>query len=361
MRQMLPLQDWPRADRTAFEALFAKGSPLDDRGPLAHWRDASRMGMLRQYGRWLKWISVQAPEALVLDPVARATPQRLRDWCMSRSDLAPATLLGHVGAVVRLCKHLAPETDFVLHQRLLAHLHSAKTKQGSPRKSGRIYSSEVLMDVGQRLVQDNTCPDLDLQKAIMIRDGAIICLLSLMPMRRRALSELALGTSLRITSKTMEVWLDGSMTKTGQPWDAVVPEAARSALQVYLEHARPILEAQVSGPQSALWLGRSGQPMHVNHFTRILCKRTKGHLGTAVSPHLFRDAAATTLARATSRAARMIPPVLGHSTTRTAEQHYIQADTIAAGRKLAEALDALKAAPASRARPRQRKTKRGGT
>ncbi|WP_245306289.1 tyrosine-type recombinase/integrase [Roseovarius aestuariivivens] len=358
---MLPFQDWPAADRTAFQALFAKGSPLDERGPLAHWRETSRVCMGRQYGRWLAWVSKQDPKALVLDPVDRATPQRLRNWCLSESDLAPATLLGHVGTVVRLCKYLAPEANFGLHQRLLAHLHHAKTKHGSPRKSGRIYSSEVLLDVGQRLLQENARPDPDLQSAVKIRDGAIICLLALMPMRRRALSELALGTSLRVTSTNMEVWLDASMTKTGQPWDAVVPDAARAALQVYLECARPLLEARGSGPQTALWLGRSGHPMHVNHFTRILCKRTEAYLGTAVSPHLFRDAAATTLARAASGAARMIPPILGHSTTRTAEQHYIQADTIAAGRKLAEALDALKEAPVPKAGSRQRKPKRGGT
>ena len=59
----------------------------------------------------------------------------------------------------------------------------------------------------------------------------------------------------------------------------------------------------------------------------------------AIPPHFFRDAAATTLARASLSSARMIKPVLGHRTTRIAEGHYIQADTILAGRQLANALD----------------------
>jgi len=48
-----------------------------------------------------------------------------------------------------------------------------------------------------------------------------------------------------------------------------------------------------------------------------------------------RDAAATTASRASSEAARLIRPLLGHATYATAEKHYIHAQGIESGRDYA--------------------------
>ncbi|SMX33423.1 tyrosine-type recombinase/integrase [Maliponia aquimaris] len=342
MGKPLPLTHWPVADRMAFAALFAEGGLLDDRGPLAHWRAPSRDTMQRQYGLWLHWVSMAAPEVLLLDPVQRATADRLRAWLASMDGLAPATLLGYVGAILRLCRSIAPDRGWTAQQAILSALHRDAKRRGAPRKNGRILSSDVLFKAGARLVQDNAGPIIHPDQAVRIRDGAMICLLALMPMRRRALSELVLGTSLRVAEGQMMICLDGSMTKNGQPWEATVPDAACEILADYLWRARPVLAARKAGDQTAVWLGRHGAPLGLNQFTRAITVRTGQLLGTPVSPHLFRDAAATTLARASSTSARLIKPILGHSTTRIAEGHYIRADTIAAGRGLASALEALK-------------------
>ncbi|WP_211299577.1 tyrosine-type recombinase/integrase [Pukyongiella litopenaei] len=323
-------------------ALFATGGLLDDQGPLTHWRAISREAMKRQYGLWLGWLSQAEPEALGLCPVERATPKRLRAWLAAMGSLAPATLLGYVGAVVRLCRSIDPDRCWTAHQIILSGLHRATKHRGSPRKTGRIFSSDVLFEAGARLVHENDGPITHPDQAVRLRDGAVICLLALMPMRRRALSELALGTSLRVEDGQMMVCLDGAMTKNGQPWEAVVPDMLRDILAIYLKTARPMLAARGPGDHDALWLGRNGAPVSVNQFTRAIRIRTKSLLGVPVSPHLFRDAAATTLSRAAPSSARMIKPILGHATTRIAEGHYIQADTIAAGRRLASALDDLR-------------------
>lgn len=342
MSKCLPWHDWPTADRSAFEALFAKGSLLDDRGPLAHWRAPSRDAMKRQYGFWLNWVSQAKPEGLLLDPVERATSQRLRTWLTSMSTLAPATLLGYVGAVVRLCRSIDPDRCWTAHQAILSELHRAAKLRGSPRKAGRILSSDVLFEAGERLVRTNAGPITHPDQAVRLRDGAVICLLAVMPMRRRALCELTLGKSLLVEGLQMTVCLDGAMTKNGQPWEAAVPDMLRDILALYLQVGRPALSARGSGNHDAVWLGRNGAPVSINQFTRAIQIRTRQLIGVPVSPHLFRDAAATTLARTSSTATRMIKPILGHATTRIAEEHYIRADTIAAGRGLASALDKLR-------------------
>lgn len=338
----LPLQDWPATDQNVFVALFAEGSLLDDRGPLAHWRALSRNLMERQYGRWLDWISQVEPEALALAPVERATYQRLHAWRDSMGDLVPATLFGYVNAVVRLCRLSAPDHDWSVQLALLADLHRAIKQHGSPRKTGRIYSSDVLFEAGAKLVRENEGPITHPDRAVRLRDGVVICLLALMPMRRRALSELRLGTSLCVEDSQITVCLDGSMTKNGQPWEAIMPETLIKVLTIYLQTGRPALLARGSADTDAVWVGRNGMPLGINQFTRAIRKRTEDLLGIDVSPHLFRDAAATTLARTDPASARLIKPILGHATERIAEEHYIRADTIAAGRGLASALANLK-------------------
>lgn len=342
MGKVLQPHHWPDADRAAFLALFAEGGLLDDQGPLAHWRAQSREAMKRQYGLWLGWVSRTEPEALGLRPIERATSKRLRVWLAAMDNLAPATLLGYVGAVVRLCRSIDPDRGWTAHQGILSGLHRSMKRRGSPRKTGRILSSDVLFETGARLVRENDGPITHPDQAVRLRDGAIICLLALMPMRRRALSELAIGTSLRVEDGQMTVCLDGSMTKNGQPWEATVPDMLCEILAIYLRTGRPALSARGPGDQDALWLGRNGVPISINQFTRAINIRTRSLTGVAVSPHLFRDAAATTLARSSPSSARMIKPILGHTTTRIAESHYIQADTIAAGRGLASALDDLR-------------------
>ena len=52
---------------------------------------------------------------------------------------------------------------------------------------------------------------------------------------------------------------------------------------------------------------------------------TKELTGVRIPPHLFRDAAATTLARTSPEAARLVRPVLAHASLETAEHHYIHA------------------------------------
>ncbi len=342
MGASLALHSWPDADRRAFAALFTSGGLLDDHGPLAHWRDISREEMKRQYGRWLTWIALTEPKALQIRPEERASPQRLRLWRASMDSLAPATLLGYVGAVIRLCRSVDPDRCWTAHQAILSDLHRAAKHRGSPRKIGRILSSDVLFDAGVRLVRENKGPITSINQAVRLRDGAVICLLALMPIRRRALSELALGTSLRVEGGQMMICLDGAMTKNGQPWEATVPDMLQDMLAIYLRVGRPTLLSQGSGHQDAVWIGRYGNPVSVNQFSRAIQIRTKDLIGVPVSPHLFRDAAATTLARSSSTSARMIKPILGHATTRIAEGHYIHADTIAAGRGLANALDVLR-------------------
>lgn len=68
---------------------------------------------------------------------------------------------------------------------------------------------------------------------------------------------------------------------------------------------------------------------------------TKREIGVAVSPHLFRDAAATTVVRQSPKETQLIRALLGHKSYETAEQHYVHALGVEAGRDHASAIKML--------------------
>jgi integrase/recombinase XerD len=66
--------------------------------------------------------------------------------------------------------------------------------------------------------------------------------------------------------------------------------------------------------------------------------RTKEEFGVAINPHLFRDAAATTMAIADPEHVCLAAPLLGHRTFSTTEKYYRQARAQEAHRAFVEAL-----------------------
>ncbi|MDQ3149416.1 MAG: hypothetical protein M3Q38_05770, partial [Chloroflexota bacterium] len=67
--------------------------------------------------------------------------------------------------------------------------------------------------------------------------------------------------------------------------------------------------------------------MTLDHITQHIGKITRRFFGVSITPHLFRDAAATSLSRLSPQDAMLIRPLLGHSSFRTAERHYIHASS----------------------------------
>ena len=70
----------------------------------------------------------------------------------------------------------------------------------------------------------------------------------------------------------------------------------------------------------------------------VIRGRTKAAFGKALNPHLFRDAAATTLAISSPKHVRSAAPLLGHRTFTTTERHYIQAKGLDAHRQFIAAV-----------------------
>ncbi|WP_454747512.1 tyrosine-type recombinase/integrase [Ciceribacter selenitireducens] len=346
MSLVLPVSEWPAQDRAMWEAMLSQGGPLDEQGALAHLRATSIQTLANRYGRWLRWLAVSAPEALELAPEQRATVARLQAW---HSDLSHATAMSQlmfIDGILRILRAHSPDLDWCEQRRLLAVLKRRAGTGDRSRKLGRVLSSDVLLEAGlQRAGPEADCATTLLEKMKRQRDGTMIALLALLPMRRRSFNSLSLGASVHVTEEEIMISLSSDQTKTGVPWEAAASRQVEPLLRRYIQDVRPWLMARGNQHHDCLWVGKKGERISDNYLGSRIGTLTLQLTGQRVPPHFFRDAAATTLARLSPRSAKLIRPVLAHTGFGTAERHHIHATTIEAGRYYAEVINRLKRNP----------------
>jgi integrase len=343
MSLIQPRNEWPIADQKMWEALCRDAGPLDQPGDLAHLRGTSRATLEIRYGRWMQWLAAEEPEALSFPPGDRATLLRLQAWLVDLAHTAPMSRLMFVDGVLRVLQGVEPERDWKAQRRLLASLKRAAGRGDPKRKQGRVLSSGVLLKAGLelagRMADEASTP---LNAMMKRRDGTMIALLSLLPMRRRSFCGLTLGQSILVGDSGILICLSEEMTKTGVPWEVAVPPQVEPLLRRYISEVRPALMARGHRRHDRLWVCKKGEMFEENYLGQRIGALTLSLTGKRIPPHFFRDAAATTLARMSPEAARLIRPVLAHSGFKTAERHYIHAQTIEAGRNYADVVRKLK-------------------
>jgi len=326
---------WPQPDQILWSGLFRKGHPLDEAGPLSHLSPVSIIGMESTWGHWLGWVARERPELLNLEPLTRAAPVNLQAWLGTMAHLVPATASFRINGVLRVLRTLAPLKALETHRKLARHYQRITDATPSHRKQGRIVETGVLVDAGvTHYLQHRDLACGSIESASACRDGMMVTLLALMPMRRRPFTSLELGRSLQRCAGGWRVVLDQVDLKSGQYWEATVPEPASSLLSHYVDVVRPML--MVPGAQDAgrLWLTKHGTAYTDGYMGVWIKQLTFRLMGRAISPHLFRDCAATTMALSSAKDARGIRALLGHASDRTAERHYNQASAMEAGREL---------------------------
>jgi site-specific recombinase XerD len=190
--------------------------------------------------------------------------------------------------------------------------------------------------------------------ASRFRDGLMIALLALVPLRRKNFVQLRIGTELKKLDGLWVVEISGLTTKTHASLDFDWPEELADSLETYLEVHRPVLVARCyrwkTRAGDHLWVALSGSALTAMAFYNIVRKRTRDAFGVAINPHAFRDAAATTLAIHDPVHVRVAAPVLGHRSLSTTEKYYNQAKSLDSHRRYTDAQSRLRQ-PSQRSRP----------
>jgi integrase len=336
-----------------WQRLIRGGRPLDEAGPGINWAAETKRVLKRDYGYWLSFVLNAYDGSACEYPTARVTVARVRAYCQSMEHVSAITRASRIARLYTIVRGANDALDLRWLADIRRRLEREARCQGPVRnKQARLRPSGQLVEVGLSLMKAGIGGQLKtpLVRAAQIRDGLMIALLASRPLRIKNFASLRLGHHMRETSIGFLIEIPGHECKTGQPIETFVPDELYPWLWEYLKVHRSVLLGNQTSDH--VWLNNAGHAFQPGALSMRITAVTKRHVGVPISPHLFRDCAATTIATDDPEHVMTIAPLLGHTTLRTAEKHYNHARCLHAGRRYQDAVRQLRAL----ARPLRRRT-----
>jgi integrase/recombinase XerD len=343
----MPFSEWPELDRQGWIQSLQPGDPFEPGGAAAPWADSTKEVTLNGYGRFLNWLSHNGLLDRETPPAARITRgvviayYEYLDSCLS-----PHSVHGKVQQLADALRAIAPENDWSWIARGAARLRATATPVRD--KVSRLQSPDRLIESGMRLMSGAVAISraASVAAAIQYRDGLLIAFLAYRPIRLRNLHSITRGKQLRCENGVWSLAFEANETKTHRRLEFPFPSELVPALQRYLDIHRPVLLTaggrKTPSTTAALWVTQDGNHLGRAAIRYWVSRRTKTDFGISLSPHLFRDCAATFIATVAPDQINIITSILGHSTIDTAQRHYNQARTIDAGRRYQATIQSLR-------------------
>jgi hypothetical protein len=237
------------------------------------------------------------------------------------------TLLARLQELHSIAVILDPGNSFQFIKDFEARIrHRTETIRHADRP---FTTTDELLSLGLKLMKNAEHQTTGRLKAIDYRDGLLIALLAMRPMRRKNFAALKLDKNVVQLDGVWRIRLSPEETKTHNRIDVEWPSELVEPLETYLAVHRPILMAIVGRwhkpIDDALWISSNGSPLTEMAFYQQVTKRTAEAFGKPVNPHAFRHSAASTLACEDPAHVRISATILGHSRFQTTEQYYIMA------------------------------------
>ena len=173
-------------------------------------------------------------------------------------------------------------------------------------------------------------------KAFEYRDGLVIALLALIPLRSRTLVALHIGKQLMKTGELWALDIPAANTKTRQPLDYPISKELCTRIDLYLERFRCRIPG--ADKHTAPWASNKGGPMAAIGIYNAVRRRTRKRSDSRVNLHRFRHAAASFWSIWDPVNVRGAKDVLGQASFGITEKHYIMGQSRLAGRRLAHAV-----------------------
>lgn len=338
----LPYADWPEDDRTRWEAAFKLGvDRFDDCGPAAHLAEPTRLTLLDAYARFLAFISAHDVSLLARLPAARIDRNIIESYVRWQpASCGGVTIAANLRNLRTTVRYICPGEDWSWISTIAKRI--AAQAQHKPEKH-HLVTSEALYALGIELMDRastkvNVTENTSLACALGYRDGLMIALLALIPLRRRTLAALRIGRQLVRSGDLWALDIPAGDIKTKRPLGYPISAELSGRIDVYLNQFRCRIPG--AGAHDYLWASKEGGPMSDKTIYATIRRRTREALGFPVNPHRFRRAAATLWSSRDPANVRGVKDLLGHASFGTTEKHYVMAQSRVAGRTLARAVEA---------------------
>lgn len=330
----LPIEEWPASDRRAWKEACRPSARFRPGGTAGHLADVSRRDFANRYGAFLGFMQRSGRLNLDAGEAAQVTFANVQAYIAELTDrVRSVTVHNCIYKLRRAAELLAPNGDF----KWLAEIENDLALVMQPRsKFDRLVFSNQLVEAGLTLIEEaQKFANGDFASARAIRNGLMIALLAVCPIRLKNFAALEIGNSFKEIDGRWWIALPSISTKSRRPDERCIPEWLNGSIGAYLIEARPILMGS-SPATGALWISSTtGRAITWKNLGLLISKVTLQTLGVNVSPHLFRTAAASTAA-AYGRAPRLASALLNHTDPRITEEHYNRATSLSASQVYAE-------------------------
>lgn len=339
----LPVPEWPDADRRAWEDACRPGSRLKPGGSASYLAQVSRNDFANRYGAFVGFLHRTGRLDFRTGAAAQVTRANVDAYVADlTSRVRSGTVWNAIYKLRRAAELLAPTIDF----SWLAEIEKDLALVIEPRsKFDRLVSTRRLVEAGLTLVAEaQKFAKNDLARAQGVRNGLMIALLALCPIRLKNFAVLEIGHTFKNVHGSWWITLPSSATKSRRcPEERRIPELLNAIIDTYLSQSRPaLLRSDLA--TKALWIScQTGGPMTKKNLGTLISKITLEAIGVDVSPHLFRTAAASTAAAHAGNTPHLASALLNHTDPRLTEEHYNRTSSLSAGDAYADIILSLEA------------------
>ena len=316
----LPLNQWPRLDRAAWEAAIRPGDPLAPSGPAAGMAPTTKQSMACLYGQVLRWLQERGQLDPEQGPADRLTHERFVTYLAARrASVSENTVFANLRMLAMMMNYLAPEREWGwLYRHSLAPRSREAAQARRPVKLVR--PGLLFARLAQALAEaQSALPSVE--NAILLRDLLLVAIGATTALRLRNLSALTLGDSIRRYGHCYEIRFPANAVKNASAMTlALMPELI-APLDAYLGAFRPCLLAG-GDAEGALWVSRDGHRHSRRAIQTAFQTVTSKLLGRAVNPHAMRHSAASEILTLSPLDAATAAAVLAHRGTDTLARHY---------------------------------------
>jgi integrase len=339
----LHVNEWPAAHQRAWEEACKPSIRLKRGGAAAHLAPVSQQDIANRYDLYLDFLARQRLDFNrgVSEVV---TPANVGQF-MAELDVRvrPVTVWNSIYKLRRAAQLMEPASDF----SWLVEIEKDVAVVMQPRnKAERLVLAHRLLEAGLALIYEaGNSARTEMQRARAVRNGLMIALLALHPLRIKNFGTLRIGSSIKLVGSQWWLSIRVKETKSHRLDERRIPDFMTPIVDRYVKVHRPIL----FGPKptdETFWVSstRGGQ-FTVKNMGTLISRITLRTVGVDVSPHLFRMAAASTAAIECKDLPYLAAGVLGHRDRRTTEEHYIRHGSLHAGAALAEIVSTYRSNP----------------
>jgi hypothetical protein len=230
------------------------------------------------------------------------------------AQIGPSSVAMAANRLYAAARLIAPTSDWTWLRSIKARLASRALPQD---RFHLLVPPLQTLNFGIELMKSAHALPIDghKQREIQYRDGLLLALLSLWPIRRRSLAALTVSRHLEFDDAGVNILLHPTDTKSRRAESFRVPEQLLAYFMHYLKGIRPLMLGH--SEHDGFWASYDGRRLLGGRLYDIVRARTLSKFGKAMSLHDFRRAAATFLAMDAPEKIGLIPGVLHPRKTTT--------------------------------------------